>query len=69
VFSLQGVSHVLNRRLLPVVLRSAEAMLLLHNLNDLFEWLFVIDPIFLDDLLMLFPGGTHGGLSRMYDLQ
>jgi hypothetical protein len=44
-------------------------MLLVHNLNDLFEWLFVVDPILLDGLLMLFPGGTHSGLFKMYDLQ
>jgi hypothetical protein len=35
-------------------------MLFLHHLDDLFEWLVVIDPIFLDDLLLHFPGGTHG---------
>jgi hypothetical protein len=35
-------------------------MLFLHDLDDLFEWLVVIDPIFLDGLLLLFPGGTHG---------
>jgi hypothetical protein len=60
VFSLKGVSHILHRRLSYVVLRSAEAMLFLHHLDDLFEWLVVIDPIFLDDLLLHFPGGTHG---------
>jgi hypothetical protein len=68
VFSLKGVSHILHRRLIYVVLRSAEAMLLLHNLNDLFEWLFVVDPILLDDLLLLFPVGAHGVLVGVYDV-
>jgi hypothetical protein len=69
VFSLKGVSRVLYRRLVHVVLRSAEAMLFLHDLNDLFEWLFVVDPILLDGLFLLFPGGAHGDLFGMYDLQ
>jgi hypothetical protein len=68
VFSLQRVSHVIDRRLLHVVLRSAEAMLLLHDLNDLFEWLLVVYPVLFDSLLMLFPGGAHGVLVAMCDV-
>jgi hypothetical protein len=44
-------------------------MLFLHDLNDLFERLFVVDPILLDGLLLLFPGGAHDILFGTYDLQ
>jgi hypothetical protein len=44
-------------------------MLFFHDLDDLFEWLFVVDPILLDGLLVLLPDGAHGDLFRMYDLQ
>jgi hypothetical protein len=68
VFSLQGVNHILPHRLLHIALRSAEAMLFLHDMNDLFEWLFVVDPILFDGLLMAFSGGAHGVLFGIYDL-